>query len=122
MMIARESTRWQRTRLPPPCTLFRQVRRAEPYQPTMSQNQGNIIQLEEGWNDVIKKGVSRWAAGDGRSRRERRGRGRPRCRAAFFSPLASSLLRLQAIDVLEKTLDDGFDTSFEPKEYIRIYT
>ena len=27
-----------------------------------------------------------------------------------------------AIDVLEKTLDDGFDTSFEPKEYIRIYT
>jgi hypothetical protein len=28
----------------------------------------------------------------------------------------------QAIDVLERTLDDGFDTSFEPKEYIRIYT
>lgn len=44
---------------------------------------GNIIQLEDGWNNVIKKG---------------------------------------AIDVLEKTLDDGFDTSFEPKEYIRIYT
>lgn len=28
----------------------------------------------------------------------------------------------QAIDVLERTLDNGFDTSFEPKEYIRIYT
>ena len=35
-------------------------------------------------------------------------------------PLFESFL--QAIDVLEKTLDDGFDTSFEPKEYIRIYT
>jgi hypothetical protein len=31
-------------------------------------------------------------------------------------------LASQAIDVLEKTLDDGFDTCFEPKEYIRIYT
>jgi len=49
----------------------------------MSSGAGNIIQLEEGWNNVIKKG---------------------------------------AIDVLEKTLDDGFDTCFEPKEYIRIYT
>mmetsp|Transcript_37922 Transcript_37922/g.70069 ORF Transcript_37922/g.70069 Transcript_37922/m.70069 type:complete len:741 (+) Transcript_37922:64-2286(+) len=46
-------------------------------------NNGNIIQLEDGWNNVIKQG---------------------------------------AIDVLERTLDDGFDTSFEPKEYIRIYT
>jgi len=49
----------------------------------MSSSNGSIIQLEDGWNNVIKKG---------------------------------------AIDVLEKTLDDGFDTSFEPKEYIRIYT
>eukprot|EP00574_Skeletonema_japonicum_P002825 CAMPEP_0201715338 /NCGR_PEP_ID=MMETSP0593-20130828/1536_1 /ASSEMBLY_ACC=CAM_ASM_000672 /TAXON_ID=267983 /ORGANISM="Skeletonema japonicum, Strain CCMP2506" /LENGTH=740 /DNA_ID=CAMNT_0048204801 /DNA_START=36 /DNA_END=2258 /DNA_ORIENTATION=- len=45
--------------------------------------QGNIIQLEDGWNNVIKTG---------------------------------------AIDVLERTLDNGFDTSFEPREYIRIYT
>ncbi|KAK1740548.1 cullin family protein [Skeletonema marinoi] len=51
---------------------------------TMSNSaQGNIIQLEDGWNNVIKTG---------------------------------------AIDVLERTLDNGFDTSFEPKEYIRIYT
>lgn len=35
--------------------------------------------------------------------------------------LAESIL-VQAIDVLERTLDDGFGTSFEPKEYIRIYT
>jgi len=32
------------------------------------------------------------------------------------------VIKKGAIDVLEKTLDDGFDTSFEPKEYIRIYT
>lgn len=38
------------------------------------------------------------------------------------SPLPLFESFLQAIDVLEKTLDDGFDTSFEPKEYIRIYT
>eukprot|EP00804_Cyclotella_cryptica_P009609 CCRYP_006314-RA/>CCRYP_006314-RA protein AED:0.04 eAED:0.04 QI:147/1/1/1/1/0.75/4/2551/447 len=48
-----------------------------------NQGNGNIIQLEDGWNNVIKRG---------------------------------------AIDVLERTLDDGFGTSFEPKEYIRIYT
>mmetsp|Transcript_22277 Transcript_22277/g.46834 ORF Transcript_22277/g.46834 Transcript_22277/m.46834 type:complete len:742 (-) Transcript_22277:219-2444(-) len=44
---------------------------------------GNIIQLEDGWNNEIKK---------------------------------------RAIDKLEQTLDNGFDTAFEPKEYIRIYT
>jgi hypothetical protein len=38
--------------------------------------------------------------------------------SASLPPSAS----IKAIDVLERTLDDGFDTSFEPKEYIRIYT
>ena len=41
----------------------------------------------------------------------------------FISPLSNrNLFTPQAIDVLERTLDNGFDTSFEPKEYIRIYT
>eukprot|EP00985_Skeletonema_marinoi_P000944 scaffold375_cov189-Skeletonema_marinoi.AAC.18 len=63
---------------------------------TMSNSaQGNIIQLEDGWNNVIKTGVS-------------------------FLPVTAS--EDAAIDVLERTLDNGFDTSFEPKEYIRIYT
>jgi hypothetical protein len=38
-----------------------------------------------------------------------------------YNPLFESII-VQAIDVLERTLDDGFGTSFEPKEYIRIYT
>ena len=43
--------------------------------------------------------------------------------ASLFSlhSLFESII-VQAIDVLERTLDDGFGTSFEPKEYIRIYT
>ena len=40
----------------------------------------------------------------------------------FISPSSIEIFFPQAIDVLERTLDNGFDTSFEPKEYIRIYT
>ena len=45
------------------------------------------------------------------------------CSNILYHPLWTiNYIIYKAIDVLEKTLDDGFDTSFEPKEYIRIYT
>jgi hypothetical protein len=84
----------------------------------MSSSQNHpVIQLEDGWNNVIKKGVSCSV----RRPPDRRGN-----HDAFSNTINSVSLppsaSIKAIDVLERTLDDGFDTSFEPKEYIRIYT
>ena len=86
----------------------------------MSSSQNHpVIQLEDGWNNVIKKGVSCAV----RRPPDRRGNHwriflTLHINSASLPPSAS----IKAIDVLERTLDDGFDTSFEPKEYIRIYT
>ncbi len=106
---------------------------------------GSIIQLEDGWNNEIKKRVRSLDYGVLAALTEsfrlvdhdwRVPRisvllcGRVLFKLWFYFKLvltATSLLSItpfpfQAIDKLEQTLDNGFDTAFEPKEYIRIYT
>ena len=84
-----------------------------------AQGNMNIIQLEDGWNNVIKTGVSFHRLPPQANFTADIFYHAPRNLkihniTLFYTP--------QAIDVLERTLDNGFDTSFEPKEYIRIYT